>query len=92
MLTYIEKGTKTFEEKMGDALSNIPLYTDEWTNYNPSDPAMTILETLVGFETLQQDSMDDIPVRVRQNLLKLVGFQIKKGKSARLLLSAAGVR
>lgn len=92
MLTYIEKGTKNFEERMGEAVANIPLYTDEWTNYNPSDPAMTIMETLIGFETLQQDSMDDIPARVRQNLLKMVGFQIKKGKSARLLLSADNVK
>ena len=92
MLTYIEKGTKTFDERMGSAVANIPLYTDEWTNFNPSDPAVTILETLIGFETLQQDSMDDIPIRVKQNLLKLVGFQIKKGKSARLLLSAGNVK
>ena len=92
MLAYIENEGKTYEERMMEAITDIPLYTSEWTNFNPSDPAMTILETLLGFETLQQDSMDDIPIKVRQNLLKLVGFNIKKGKSARLLLSAANVQ
>lgn len=92
MLAYIETEGKTYEERLAEAITDIPLYTDEWTNFNPSDPAMTILETLLGFATLQQDSMDDIPARVRQNLLKLLGFHIKKGKSARLLLSAANVK
>lgn len=92
MLRYIETEGKTFEERLSDAITDIPLYTDEWTNFNPSDPAVTILETLIGFETLQQDSMGDIPPRVRQNLLKLVGFNIKKGRNARLLLSAANVK
>ena len=91
MLTYISSDAKTFEERYVEALTSIPLYTDEWTNFNPSDPGITILETLTGFETLQQDKLDSIPYRVRQNLLKMVGFTVKKGRSARLLLSATNV-
>ncbi|MBE5918238.1 MAG: hypothetical protein E7272_00185 [Pseudobutyrivibrio ruminis] len=91
MLTYVEKEQKTYEERLAEAVTDIPLYTSEWTNFNPSDPAMTILETLVGFITLQQDSMDDIPLAVRRNLLKMVGFSAKKGRCARLLLSTSGV-
>ncbi len=91
MLRYIETEGNTFEEKMTEAVTNIPIYTDEWTNFNPSDPGITILETLIGFATLQQDSMDDIPAQVRQKLLKMVGFEIQKGRNARLLLSAANV-
>ena len=92
MLTYTGSEGKTFEERMAEAIADIPLYTDEWTNFNPSDPGITILETLLGFGTLQQESMGDIPFRVKQNLLKLVGFEIGKGKSARVLLSAENVR
>ena len=92
MLTYVTNDQKTFEERMAEAIADIPLYTDEWTNFNPSDPGMTILETVLGFGTLQQESMDDIPFRVKQNLLKMVGFRIQKGRSARLLLSASNVK
>lgn len=92
MLKYVETEGKTFEEKMTEAITNIPIYTDEWTNFNPSDPGITILETLIGFATLQQDSMDEIPALVRQKLLKMVGFEIEKGRNARLLLSAANVK
>ena len=92
MLTYISRDGKTFEERFAEALISIPLYTDEWTNFNGSDPGITILETLSGFETLQQDEIDVIPFKVRQNLLKMVGFQIRKGRNARLLLSASNVK
>ncbi len=92
MLTYVTNDQKTFEMRMAEAIADIPLYTDEWTNFNPSDPGITILETVLGFGSLQQESMDDIPFRVKQNLLKMVGFQIQKGRSARLLLSASNVK
>ncbi len=92
MLTYVSSNAKTFEERYIEAMTSIPMYTDEWTNFNPSDPGVTILETLTGFETLQQDRLDNIPYRVRQNLLKMVGFTVKKGRSARLLLSASNVK
>ena len=92
MLTYLENDRKTYEERMAEAIADIPLYTSEWTNFNPSDPGITILETLLGFGSLQQESLNDIPFLVKQNLLKLVGFTIRKGKTARLLLSAENVR
>ena len=92
MLTYIENDRKSFEERMAEAVADIPLYTTEWTNFNPSDPGITILETLLGFASLQQDNMNEIPFRVKQNLLKLVGFNIQKGRCARLMLSAGNVQ
>ena len=92
MLTYTDGNRKSFEERMAEAITEIPLYTDEWTNFNPSDPGMTILETLLGFGSLQQESMDEIPFRVKQNLLKMVGFEIRKGRCARLLLTASNVK
>lgn len=92
MLTYTDGNRKTFDERMAEAITEIPLYTDEWTNFNPSDPGMTILETLLGFGTLQQESMDEIPFKARQNLFKLVGFEIQKGRCARLLLAASNVK
>ena len=92
MLTYISSDGKTFEERYAEAITSIPLYTSEWTNFNPSDPGITILETLTGFETLQQNRIDNIPYRVRQNLLRMVGFTVRKGRSARLLLSASNIK
>ena len=45
---------KTLIELMEENISKIPIYTDEWTNFNPSDPGITILENLAGIQIIQQ--------------------------------------
>ena len=92
MLEYTETESKSYEERYQEALTQIPLYTKDWTNFNAADPGITILENMIGFETLQQERLLQIPFRVRQNLMKLVGFEIRKGRPARLLLCAEGVK
>ena len=91
MLRLEEISGRTFEERMADAVSAIPLITEEWTNHNPSDPGITILENLILFETLQGSRITTISDDVRRALLKMVGFEARKGKCARLLLSADGL-
>lgn len=88
MLRLEETSGRTYEERMADALSAIPLITDEWTNYNPSDPGITILENLILFETLQGSRITMVSDEARRALLKMVGFEARKGKCARLLLTA----
>lgn len=83
---------KTFDERYNEALTQIPLYTDEWTNFNASDPGITILESLTAFETMQADMIDQVTPQVLQNLLRLVGFSPRKGRCARLLLAAENVK
>lgn len=83
---------KTYEELMAEALLQIPLYSDEWTNYNPSDPGITILENLTAFEILQQNYINQVTPAIVQNLLKLAGFQAEKGRCARVLLAAENVQ
>lgn len=69
----------------------IPLYTGEWTNLNPSDPAITVLETLSAFTMIQQDSIYQMPEMVQRKLFSLTGFEGKRGKGSRVLLSASNV-
>ena len=88
MLRLEETSGRTYEERMADAISAIPLLTDEWTNFNPSDPGITILENLIVFEALQGARITSISDEARRNLLKMVGFEARKGKCARLLLTA----
>ena len=83
---------KTYEELMAQALLQIPLYSQEWTNFNPSDPGVTILENLTAFEILQQNYINEITPAIQKKLLKLAGFEAEKGRCARVLLKAQGVR
>lgn len=88
MLRIEETRSRTYEERMADAVAAIPLLSEEWTNHNVSDPGITILENLVLFETLQGTRMEETDDAARLALLKMAGFTPGKGKCARMLLSA----
>ena len=92
MLVNKNLNDKTYQELISEAIMQIPLYTTEWTNFNPSDPGMTILENLTAFEALQQETIRQVTPQIRQKLLKMLGFTERKGRCARILMAAEGVK
>lgn len=91
MLSQHMQQEQTFENLIQEARNQIPLYTKEWTNFNPSDPAQTILENLSAFTILQQAYIDKMPEEVQKKLFAMAGFEPKNGRSARVLLEAKNV-
>lgn len=91
MLSHQMLQEQTFENLILEARNQIPLYTKEWTNFNPSDPAQTILENLSAFTILQQAYIDRMPEEVQEKIFAMAGFHRRKGRSARILLEARGV-
>lgn len=92
MINTIDLNDKTYEERINEAIAQIPVYTDEWTNFNPSEPGITILENLSLFQTLMQENIGVMPIEVRAALLKMAGFSPAKGRSAKVLLQAKGLK
>ncbi len=88
MLRVEELQARTYEERIEDALRELPLRSSEWTNYNPSDPGITILENLTAFSALQGAEIVALSYRARMALLKMAGFTPARGKCSRVLLSA----
>ncbi len=88
MLNYRIPEDKTYEELITEAQMQIPFYSQEWTNFQPSDPGITILENLTAFEALQLSRIHEMTPGVLKMLLKLLGFEAGKGKCARILLAA----
>ena len=43
MLNSINLDDKSYEDILTEAISQIPLYSEEWTNFNHSDPGITML-------------------------------------------------
>lgn len=76
----------TFEDFFRDALVQIPLYTNEWTNFNGSDPGITILENLSAFNVLQQNYIEKLTEQAHLGLLKMAGINRRPGKSASVFL------
>jgi hypothetical protein len=52
MIGNINLNTKSYEQILEESISQIPIYSKDWTNYNVSDPGITILENLSAFSAL----------------------------------------
>lgn len=86
MLSNIDLDDKGYDRIREEAIARIPLYSKEWTNYNASDPGITILENFSAFMALQQSEINEIPDKIKLRLLALAGFVPKEGKCARAYL------
>jgi len=64
--------TKTYEEISGEMVASIPKYTDKWTNHNPSDPGITIIEMLSWIAETTLYRMNVIPHESYVNFLRFV--------------------
>lgn len=82
---------KNFENLMQEARIQIPLYSKEWTNFNPSEPAVTILENISEYTILQQANMGKISDSVKEKIFSLFGYKRKEGKNARVMLQPLNV-
>lgn len=79
---------KTMDDLLTDARMQIPLYSKEWTNFNPSDPAETILESLCYVTGVQQSFIDRMPASVQEKMYELAGCKRLGNRCARILLEA----
>ncbi len=87
MLDSINLNDKSFEQIRDEAVSQIPIYSKDWTNYNISDPGITILENFAAFLALQQGELNEVPEKIKEKLLGLAGFTIRKGNAANIYAS-----
>jgi len=64
--------TKKYADISEEMCTSIPKYTGKWTNFNPSDPGITILELLawIGETTLYR--VDRMPMEAYTSFLRLV--------------------
>lgn len=87
MLDSINLSNKSFEQLRDEMVAQIPLYSEDWTNYNISDPGITILENFAAFLALQQEELNEVPEKVREKLLGLAGFTVRRGRAASIYAS-----
>lgn len=88
MLNSLNLSDKTYEELLAEAVAQIPLYSPEWTNFNVSDPGITLLQNLTAFQLLQQQAIDRVPEEVLLKLLKLMGYTARENRPATVLVQA----
>jgi hypothetical protein len=65
---------KTFDELIKEALSRIPTYAPEWTDYNVHDPGITFIELFAWLAEMQMYRLNRISDRNYRKFLKLMGI------------------
>jgi predicted phage baseplate assembly protein len=66
---------RTFQELVNECLLRIPRYCPEWTNYNPSDPGITLIELFAWLTDQMLLRFNQVPVRNYINFLELLGVR-----------------
>ncbi len=75
---------RTYKDVLDEMVSSIPRYTEKWTNYNPSDPGVTILEILAWIFDANLYRINRIPEESYINFMRLIAGA--SGKEVNLLL------
>ena len=81
---------KTFDELIKEALSRIPAYAPEWTDYNVHDPGITFIELFAWVAEMQMYRLNRISDRNYRKFLKLMGIpSLKTARPAEVDLTFA---
>lgn len=76
---------RRFDDLMKEARSLILNYNKEWTNHNPSDPGITILELFAWLSEMVIYRINQVPVESHINFLKLIAGTPGKGDPEKIL-------
>src|SRR2546430_1351550 len=74
---------RRYRQLLDEALARIPVHTPEWTNFNESDPGVTLLELFAFLTESLLFRCNQIPERNRQKFLQLLGVALRPASSAR---------
>lgn len=83
---------RSYQDLVDDALARIPVHNPEWTNFNRSDPGVTLLELFAFLSESVIYRANQIPERNRRKFLSLLGVPLAGASSARGVLTVANAR
>ncbi|RPI77314.1 MAG: hypothetical protein EHM45_09590 [Desulfobacteraceae bacterium] len=66
---------KSFDDLLNEARMLIPVYNKEWTNHNPSDPGITLLELFAWLAEMTLFRLNRIPDEHYLQFLQLIGME-----------------
>ena len=83
---------RSFSDILNEALARIPVHNPEWTNFNKSDPGITLIEV---FSFLTENLLyraNQVPERNRRKFLSLLGMPLQSAAPAKGIVSFANER
>ncbi len=77
---------RQFQDIVEEALRLIPRYAPDWTNHNPSDPGITLIELAAWMTDLILYRLNRVPEKNYIAFLNLLGIKLKPPRAAWALL------
>ncbi len=78
---------RTYADIVAEAMRLIPRYCPEWTNHNPSDPGITILELTAWMTELVLYRLNRVPEKNYLAFLNMIGIRLRSPQPARALIT-----
>jgi len=73
---------RTFQDIVREARSKIPLYCPRWTDYNLSDPGITLIEMFAWMVEMLLYRLNKVPEKNYIKFMELIGIQLEPPKPA----------
>jgi hypothetical protein len=83
---------RRYQELLDEALARIPIHNPEWTNFNKSDPGVTLIEIFAFLTENLLYRSNQIPERNRRKFLSLLNVPLQPATSARGLVTFSNER
>ncbi|MFL6227734.1 MAG: baseplate J/gp47 family protein [Pyrinomonadaceae bacterium] len=83
---------RRYQDLLDEALARIPVHNPEWTNFNKSDPGVTLVEIFAFLTENLLYRCNQIPERNRLKFLSLLGVPLQPAASARGLVQFTNER
>src|SRR6185436_5268505 len=78
---------RRYQQLLDEALARIPVYTPEWTNFNKSDPGVTLIQVFAFLTESLLYRANQIPERNRTKFLQLLGVPLQPASPARGIIT-----
>ncbi len=83
---------QSYQDLVNTTLARIPVHTPEWTNFNHSDPGVTLVELFAFLTENLLYRANQIPERNHRKFLTLLGINLLPAASARGLVNIQNER
>lgn len=77
---------RTWKQIVEESIRLIPRYTPEWTNHNPSDPGITLIELYAWMTEMTLYRLNKVPEKNFLTFLDLIGVRLLPPEPARTVL------
>jgi len=91
-LTAPPLDARKYQDLVNEVVARIPVHTPEWTNYNQSDPGITIVGVLAFLTESLLYRCNQIPDRNRIKFLQLLGVPLSPAAAAQGLVAFANAK